>query len=108
MLASLTMHHFKTACMVMEKSLYRNVIPGRNVMKINTHNLLPPMLWSPHAHLYENWSNLNANPETDVYLGITSVMLQKSAGLPQVLHLSKQISHTVLRIIKPSQLFLAY
>ena len=64
---------------------------GCNAVKKNTHDLLPsvhPAVDPPHAHLYDNWCIFNANTETD--LGVPSVLLQKSAGLPQVLHLSKQ------------------
>lgn len=46
------------------------------------------MVHSPYPYKYENWCILNANPETE--LSLSSVLLQKSAGLPQVLHVSKQ------------------
>lgn len=52
-------------------------------------------LLSPHTHLYENLCILNAN--TQIYLGLCSVLLQKSALLSQVLHLSKQTWQKLLR-----------
>lgn len=80
--------------MVMEKSISRDVSPGMECSekKVNTWDFLPnvhpSMVHSPYSYKYENWCILNANTEAE--LSLSSVLLQKSAGLPQVLHVSKQ------------------